>query len=123
VAVADEEVAAVASELKDDVAETAAAEAPYVASAASTTSGALSDLLEALRAAARSVSWSRRRLSTELSLVLQMDLAQVMLRLMMMLLFFLLVLLLLLSASMFFPSAAAAAAAGCALFLPEEDEW
>jgi hypothetical protein len=80
-------VAAVVSELNDDVAEMAAA---YTASTTST-SGALSDLLEALRPAPR--SWSR--LITELSLVLQMDdPAHVMLRpMLLMLLFFLPVLL------------------------------
>ena len=72
----------VVSELKEDVAEMAAAVEAYTASTMTSTSGALSDLLEALRPAPRS-------LMTELSLVLQMEPAHVMLRPMLMLLFFL----------------------------------
>jgi hypothetical protein len=73
--------ATVVSELKDDVAEMAAAEASLTSTS---TSGALSDLLEAPR---------RSRLMTELSLVLQMEPAHVMLRPMLILLFLLLLLL------------------------------
>jgi hypothetical protein len=93
--------ATVVSELKDDVAEMAAAEASLTS-----TSGALSDLLEAPR---------RSRLMTELSLVLQMEPAHVMLLPMLILLFFLLLLLLLLPCCV----SAAGAGGGWVLSLPE----
>lgn len=98
--------ATVVSELKDDVAEMAAAEASSTSTSTST-SGALSDLLEAPR---------RSRLMTELSLVLQMEPAHVMLRPMLILLFFLLLLLLLLPCCCV---GAAGAGGGWVLSLPE----